>query len=155
VELPVESGNAVGQGLRLSLIRLHQPKLPSYLILELGKEFLVDCSGCRRQLTYSGHALTSQKYLPGLRFTPFAPRAGFAKVSVERLFSVMDYGKGVNPGPQESSERRRPSVIEGSTYARQVTIDDGRNPDLAAANIRFQPLPLACKPLQSMNFGRG
>jgi hypothetical protein len=74
---------------------------------------------------------------------------------VERILSVTDYGKGVNTGPQENPERRRPSIIERSTYTGQVTIDDGRDPDLAAANIRFQPLPLACKPLQSVNFSRG
>jgi hypothetical protein len=97
--------------------------------------------------------LTSQKDLPGLHFTPFAPRASFAQVSVQRLFSITDYAKGANPGSQESSERRRPSIIERSTYARQVTINNGRNPDLSAANIRFQSLPLARKPLQGMNFG--
>jgi putative transposase len=44
---------------------------------------------------------------------------------MECLFSIMDYAKGANSGPKKSSEWRRPSVIEGLTYARQVTIDNG------------------------------
>jgi hypothetical protein len=73
---------------------------------------------------------------------------------VKCLLSVSNYGKWVKPGPQESPDRRRPDVIERSPYTWQVSIDDGRNPDLTTSDILFYPLPLACKPLQSMDFGR-
>jgi len=73
---------------------------------------------------------------------------------MEGILSVSNYHKGVKPGSQESPDWRRPSVIESSTYIWQVSIDDGRNPDLATSDILFYTLPLACKPLQSMDFGR-
>jgi hypothetical protein len=56
---------------------------------------------------------------------------------MEGILSVSNYDKGIKLGPQESPDRRRPDVIERSTHARQVTIDDGRNPDLAASDILF------------------
>jgi len=90
----------------------------------------------------------------GLRSAPFAPWTGFAQEGVQRFLSLSYYSIGVKPGPEESSERSGPGVIEGATYTGQVTIDDRRNPDLATADGRLYPLPLTCKPLQSMNFGR-
>jgi len=72
---------------------------------------------------------------------------------MEGILSVSNYNKGIKSGPQESPDRRRPSVIESSTYTRQVSIDNSRNPDLAASDVLFYTLPLARKSLQSMDFG--
>jgi len=89
-----------------------------------------------------------------MRPAPFAPRAGFAQEGMEGILPVSNYDKGIKPRSHESPERRRPGVIESSTYTWQVSIDDGRNPDLAASDVLFYPFPLACKSLQSMDFSR-
>jgi hypothetical protein len=78
--------------------------------------------------------------------------AVFTQEGMESIFPISNYDKGIQPGLQESPDRRRPSIIESSTYTWQVSIDDGRNPDLATSDILFYPLPLACKPLQGMDF---
>jgi hypothetical protein len=78
--------------------------------------------------------------------------AVFTQGGMESIFPISNYDKGIQPGSQESPDRRRPNIIESSTYARQVSIDDGRNPDLATSDILFYPLPLARKSLQGMDF---
>jgi len=73
---------------------------------------------------------------------------------MECFLSLSDYGIGIEPGSQESPDWKSPSVIERAPYAGQIPVDNCRNPDLAATNVRLYPLPLTCESLQSMDFGR-
>jgi hypothetical protein len=66
---------------------------------------------------------------------------------MKHFLAATDHGEGVKPRPQEGSGLRRPWVSKCPAHTGQETIDSGSNPNLAASDIPFYPLPLACKAL--------